>query len=55
LELDKSFYGEDLAVSSRIWVEDGEKPTKIITSPRIGIDYAGKPWTTHHWRFLTET
>ncbi len=54
LELDKSFYGEDLAVSNRMWVEDGEKPTKIVTSPRIGIGYAGEPWTTHHWRFLTE-
>ncbi len=55
LKLDKSFYGEDLATSERIWVEDAERTTKIITSPRIGIDYAGEPWTTHHWRFLIET
>jgi DNA-3-methyladenine glycosylase len=23
----------------------------IATSPRIGIDYAGAPWTSHPWRF----
>lgn len=55
LKLDKSFYGEDLATSKRIWVEDAEMPAKILTSPRIGIRYAGEPWTSHHWRFLIET
>lgn len=54
LELDKSFYGEDLIVSEKLWIEsnptDQKKPI-IITSPRIGIDYAGKHWAGKHWRF----
>jgi len=51
LGIDKSFYGEDLVSSKRIWVEDhGNSPT-ISTSARIGIDYAGEPWVSKPWRF----
>ena len=52
LKLDKSFYGEDLVTSKRIWLEEGKKipPSKIITTKRIGIDYAGK-WKDKPWRF----
>ncbi|HOK94356.1 MAG TPA: DNA-3-methyladenine glycosylase [Candidatus Pacearchaeota archaeon] len=55
LKLDKSFYGEDLTKSKRIWLEDrGEKikQNQIITTPRIGIDYAGPYWSHRKWRFL---
>lgn len=55
LKLDKSFYGEDLTTSRRIWVEDrGEKvkPSRIKRTPRIGIDYAGPYWSQKKWRFL---
>jgi DNA-3-methyladenine glycosylase len=24
----------------------------VATTPRLGIDYAGAPWTTHPWRFV---
>ncbi|PIW92623.1 MAG: DNA-3-methyladenine glycosylase [Candidatus Nealsonbacteria bacterium CG_4_9_14_3_um_filter_35_11] len=54
LKLDKSFYGEDLVKSKRIWLEDrGEKvkPSQIITKKRIGIDYAGTYWANKKWRF----
>jgi len=53
LKLDKSFYGEDLTKSKRIWLEDGEKvgPTQIIASKRIGIDYA-QEWAEKPWRFF---
>ncbi len=48
LGLDKSFYGEDLISSKRIWVEDAGETPQIDASTRIGIDYAGhyrdKPW-----------
>lgn len=54
LKIDKSFYGEDLTTSERIWVEDsGIKPV-IKTSPRIGIDYAGETWRNKPWRFLID-
>ena len=52
LQLDRSFYGENLINSERIWVEDAEVPDQIITTPRIGIHYAGEPWTSNCWRYL---
>lgn len=55
LKLDKSFYGEDLTKSKIIWLEDrGEKvkPNQIITTSRVGIDYAGPYWSRRKWRFL---
>ena len=50
LQLDKSFYGENLLNSSRIWVEDAEPVSEIRTSKRIGISYAGE-WENKLWRF----
>jgi len=55
LKLDKSFYGEDLVKSKRIWIEDdGQKvlPSQILATKRIGIDYAGKYWGQRKWRFV---
>ncbi|MFN3301436.1 MAG: DNA-3-methyladenine glycosylase [Patescibacteria group bacterium] len=54
LKLDKSFYGEDLVKSKRIWLEDRGikiKKSEIVASKRIGIDYAGKYWANKKWRF----
>ena len=40
LQVDRSFYGEDLGTSDRIWVEKKhERKGKIEKYPRIGIDY----------------
>lgn len=53
-KLDKSFYGEDVVNSPRIWLEDrGEKvkPAQMAKGPRIGIDYAGPFWSKIKWRF----
>jgi DNA-3-methyladenine glycosylase len=52
LSLDKSFYGEDLDHSSRIWLEDSEIQGEIIATPRIGVDYAGEIWKNKPWRFV---
>lgn len=54
LKLDKTFYGEDLSKSERIWVEDDgcEAPVYKAT-PRIGVDYAGE-WAKKEWRFVAE-
>ena len=52
LKLDKSFYGEDLIDSSRLWVEPGVILSPDYTSgPRIGVDYAGPEWALKPWRF----
>jgi DNA-3-methyladenine glycosylase len=55
LELDKSFNGENLFTSERIWIENGETIENYIASPRIGINYAGEPWISKPWRFIMKT
>lgn len=54
LKLDKSFYGESLADSNRIWLEDSFLEGEIVSSPRIGVDYAGSEWRAKPWRFVLE-
>ncbi len=49
--LNRSFYGENLEFSKRIWIENGTRDGTVITSPRIGIDYAGEVWKNMPWRF----
>ncbi len=51
LQLDRSFYGESLVNSSRIWVENAESVSEFKISKRIGIDYAGEEWVNKPWRF----
>ncbi|GAP69831.1 DNA-3-methyladenine glycosylase [Bacteroidales bacterium 6E] len=52
LELDKSFYGEELYTSERLWVEDESNGNVMHTThPRVGIEYAGDPWINKPWRF----
>lgn len=52
LGLDKSFYGENLVTSKRIWLERGNfGEMKFESLPRIGVDYAGE-WAKKPWRFV---
>jgi len=54
LKLDKRHYGLDLAENKEMWLEDREdkiKPSQIVASRRIGIDYAGPYWAKRKWRF----
>ena len=52
LKLDKSFNGEDLCHSDKIWLERGLHKPDILTTPRINIDYAGEYWKSRPWRFV---
>lgn len=52
LQLDKSFYAENLEKSDRLWIEDAPLTDNFQTSPRIGIDYAGQEWAAKHWRYF---
>lgn len=52
LLIDKSFYGESLIQSDRLWVENQNEPIKYEVSPRIGIDYSGEIWKNKPWRFI---
>jgi DNA-3-methyladenine glycosylase len=51
LEVDKSFYSENLISSKRIWIENSEIKNKYKCDKRIGIDYAGDYWKNKLWRF----
>ena len=53
LGIDKTFNGEDLIFSDRIWIEESGVSPVYRTGPRIGIDYAGEYWKTRPWRFYT--
>ncbi len=54
MKLDKSFDGEILIKSRRIWLENPApgkvNKFKIVKAKRIGIDYAGT-WKDKLWRF----
>ncbi len=52
LQLDKSFYGETLFTSNKLWVEESGTEPKYSTAKRVGIDYAGEPWVNKPWRFI---
>jgi DNA-3-methyladenine glycosylase len=49
--IDRTYYGEDLTTSDRIWFEDAGVSPSVKTGCRIGIDYAGEYWKTRPWRF----
>lgn len=52
--IDRSFYGEDLTTSDRIWVEDSGSHPKIKAGCRIGVDYAGEYWKNVPWRYTLD-
>ena len=56
LGIDRSFHGEDLVTSRRIWVEDTPVNNReIIQKPRVGIDYAGDYWKNKPWRYILKS
>jgi DNA-3-methyladenine glycosylase len=50
--VDRTYYGEDLVRSERIWIEESGITPDYSTGPRVGIDYAGLPWKDLPWRYL---
>jgi len=52
LQLDKSFYGEDLSIFEQIWIEESDVDVNYTTGPRVGIHYAGEPWVSKSWRYM---
>jgi DNA-3-methyladenine glycosylase len=52
LGINRSFYGEDLIASNRIWIEESGITPVYKTAPRIGINYAGEPWKSKPWRYF---
>jgi DNA-3-methyladenine glycosylase len=55
LKIDASLNKVDITHSNAIWIEGDETTHQhIITTPRIGIDYAGDYYRNIHWRFLLD-
>ena len=54
LQIDKSFYNEDLTVSQRIWLENDGFVPQYKTGTRIGIEYAGE-WKNKLWRYYANS
>jgi len=56
--IDVTWTGRDLCdPASPLRIETapaGEAAPRIRATPRIGIAYAGAPWTDHAWRFVIE-
>jgi DNA-3-methyladenine glycosylase len=52
LGIDKSYYGEDLVFSERIWLEDTGLVYPVKCGPRIGIEYSGEYWKSRPWRYF---
>lgn len=52
LMLDKSFYGENITTSNRIWIENTGINITYETATRKGINYAGEPWASKPWRYF---
>lgn len=55
LKLDKGFYGEDVTVSEKLWIEDSNVHVNYTVEPRVGIDYAPNEWRLKPWRFIIQT
>ncbi len=51
LAIDRSYNGESLLTSDRIWLEDGES-IPFTATPRIGINYAEEKDRNALWRFV---
>lgn len=51
LKIDRSYYGEDICESERIWIENHGIQVEVLRGRRIGIEYAGPPWKDIEWRF----
>lgn len=54
LKIDKGLNGLLADKKSGLWVEGRGykiKPSEIIKSPRVGVDYAGPLWAKKPWRF----
>jgi len=55
LQIDKNLNNQILSKENNFWIEDSGMPVpedKIISTPRIGINYASEPWLSAPLRFL---
>lgn len=51
LQIDLSFNGLPCTQASKLWIEHGPS-REIMTTPRIGVNYAGPLWSQKPYRFV---
>ncbi|MBL8761743.1 MAG: DNA-3-methyladenine glycosylase [Phycisphaerae bacterium] len=49
--IDGALNGEDLTGCVRLWIESGQRPSRIARTPRVGVGYAGA-WARRRLRFV---
>lgn len=54
MRIDKELNGEDMVVSSRLWIEDDGCRFPIRTDKRVGIDYATPEYRDILWRYIAD-
>jgi len=54
LGIDKSFYGENLAESERIYICNNNDPVSYKAGKRVGVEYSSEIWKNKPWRFTIE-
>lgn len=52
LGINKSYNGEDITQSERIWFENTAEIHVVKSGKRIGIDYSGDYWKERPWRYF---
>ena len=52
--IDRALNGSDMCDDVLFIQDAGEPPPKVVTTPRIGVDYAGNKWKHKPWRFLVK-
>lgn len=58
LRIDRRFDHVDATQSTDMWLEDRGirvPARRIVTGPRVGIDYAGAYWAARRWRFWIDS
>jgi len=43
--------GMDLS-GAELFLEDGPPPSRVATTPRVNVDFAGPAWARRRWRFV---
>ncbi len=54
LQIDLSFNGLPCSKASNLWIEQGQS-REVITTPRIGVNYAGPIWSQKFYRYVRVT
>ena len=52
MKIDRSFNGESLILSDKLWVEDDGFKPEFKAARRVGIDYATEKYKNILWRFI---